>query len=93
MSLSNRMAIAAVASLLLAGSAFAQTAPAAAPAAKTDTAAPAAKTETAPAAATDKKVHSAISLECSRQADEKGLKGKERKKFRRECKKAGADKK
>jgi invasion protein IalB len=89
MSLSTRMAVAAVASLLLAGSAFAQTAPAAAPAAKTDTAAPAADK----AAPTDKKVHSAISLECSKQADEKGLKGKERKKFRRECKKAGADKK
>lgn len=85
MSLSTRMAVAAVATLLLAGPAFAQT-----------TAAPAAKTEAAPAAgkaiATDKKAHSAASVECSKQADEKGLHGKERKKFRSECKKAAADK-
>ena len=32
------------------------------------------------------------SIECSREADAKGLKGKERKKFRSECKKAAADK-
>jgi invasion protein IalB len=86
MSLSIRMAVVAVASLLLAGPAFAQA-----------TAAPAAKTETAPAAdkaaPTDKKAHSAASLECSKQADEKSLHGKERKKFRSECKKAAADKK
>jgi hypothetical protein len=71
--LSSRIAVTAIASLLLAGSAFAQTpAPAAAPAAKT-----------APAA----KERSAASLECSKQADAKGLHGKERKKFRSECKK------
>jgi hypothetical protein len=52
------------------GSAFAETP---APA----TAAPAAK---APVA------HSAASLECSKEADAKGLHGKERKKFRSECK-------
>jgi len=52
---------------------------AAAPAAKTDTKAP--------------MVHSAASLECSKEADAKGLHGKERKKFRSECKKAAADKK
>jgi hypothetical protein len=52
------------------------------------TAAPAAKTETkAPV------VHTAASLECSKEADAKGLHGKERKKFRSECKKAAADKK
>ena len=34
----------------------------------------------------------AASLECSKQADAKGLKGKERKKFRRECKKEAAEK-
>jgi len=89
MTLSTRMSVVAVASLLLAGAAFAQTA---APAAKTES-----KTETAPAAdkmaPTDKKVHSAASLECSKEADDKGLKGKERRKFRRECKKAAADKK
>jgi psiF repeat-containing protein len=51
------------------------------------TAAPAAKTETkAPV------VHSAASLECSKEADAKGLHGKERKKFRSECKKTTADK-
>jgi len=38
-------------------------------------------------------VHSAASLECSKEADAKGLHGKERKKFRSECKKTAADKK
>ena len=32
------------------------------------------------------KPRTAASLECSKEADEKGLKGKERKKFRSECK-------
>jgi hypothetical protein len=84
--LSSRVAATAIASLLLMGSAFAQaTAPAAAPAA------PAA----APAAKMDKKpvVHTAASLECSKEADAKGLHGKERKKFRSDCKKTAADKK
>ena len=35
---------------------------------------------------------SAASLECSKEADAKGLHGKERKKFRSECKKTAADK-
>ena len=35
----------------------------------------------------------AASLECSKEADAKGLHGKERKKFRSECKKAAAEKK
>ena len=86
MTLSSRVAATAIASLLLMGSAFAQaTAPAAAPAA------PAA----APAAKMDKKpvVHTAASMECSKEADAKGLHGKERKKFRSDCKKAAADKK
>ena len=80
MTLSSRVAATAVASLLLMSSAFAQTA------------AP------APAATPAKKppvVHSAASLECSKEADAKGLHGKERKKFRSECKKdakAGAAK-
>ena len=52
------------------------------------TAAPAAKTE-----AKAPMVHTAASLECSKEADAKGLHGKERKKFRSECKKAAADKK
>lgn len=78
----SRLLVAAAASLMLAGSAFAQTAaPApATPAAKT---APA-KAETPKAA---KPERTAASLECSKQADAKGLHGKERKKFRSDCKK------
>ena len=75
MTLTARLAGAALASLLLAAPAFAQGA------AKTD--APAAE-KAAPA---DKKARSAASLECSKEADAKGLHGKERKKFRSECKK------
>jgi psiF repeat len=75
MTLACRLAAVALASLLATGTAaFAQTA---APAAKADTAATADKK--AP------KEHSAESLECSKQADAKGLHGKERKKFRSEC--------
>jgi hypothetical protein len=78
----------ALASLLLMGTAFAQTtAPAAKDATKTETKAPA--DAKAPA---DKKQRSAESLECSKEADAKGLHGKERKKFRSECKKAAAEK-
>jgi hypothetical protein len=74
--ISSRAAgLALAASLLLAGSAFAQTpSPAAAPAA-----APAATSKST-------KPHSAASIECSKEADAKGLHGKERKKFRSECK-------
>jgi psiF repeat len=69
---SRAAALALSASLFLAGSAFAQTTtPAATPA-------PAAKAE---------KPRSAASLECSKEADAKGLHGKERKKFRADCKK------
>ena len=75
----------AVASLLLMGAASAQTA---APAAKTD----APKADTAKAEPKMAKPRTAASLECSKEADEKGLKGKERKKFRSECKKTAADK-
>jgi hypothetical protein len=86
MTLSSRVAATAIASLLLMGSAFAQTtAPAATPAAPA--AAPAAKAEKKPM------IRTAASLECSKEADAKGLKGKERKKFRSECKKAAAEKK
>jgi hypothetical protein len=70
MTLSSRVAATAIASLFLMGSAFAETPAPATPA-------PAAK---APVA------HSAASLECSKEADAKGLHGKERKKFRSECK-------
>jgi hypothetical protein len=83
MTISSRVAAALGASLLLfATPVFAQST--AAPAAKSDTAAPMAK----PA-----KVHSPESIECSKEADTKGLHGKERKKFRSECKKAAKDKK
>jgi hypothetical protein len=78
MTLSSRVAATAVVSLFLMGSAFAQT-PAPAPAAKMAPKAPV--------------VHTAASLECSKEADAKGLHGKERKKFRSECKKTSADKK
>jgi psiF repeat len=75
----------ALASMLLMGTAFAQTA---APAAKDAT-----KTETkAPAEKKAEKPRTAASLECSKEADAKGLHGKERKKFRSECKKGAADK-
>ena len=77
MTFTSRLAIVALTSLLASGAAFAQ---ATAPAAKTDAAATADK-KAAP------KERSAESLECSKQADAKGLKGKERKKFRRDCKK------
>jgi len=81
MTISSRVAAALGASFLLfATPVFAQTT--AAPAAKSD--APAAK----PA-----KVHSPESIECSKEADAKGLHGKERKKFRAECKKAAKEKK
>ena len=62
---------AAAMSAFLMGAAFADTAPAPAPA----------KPAAAPVA------HSAQSIECSKEADAKGLHGKERKKFRAECKK------
>jgi invasion protein IalB len=75
MTIVSRAAAAAALSLLLAGTAFAQApAPAASPA-------PAAT----PAPAKTGKARSPESLECSKQADEKGLKGKERKKFRKDC--------
>ena len=85
MTISSRVAAALGASFLLfAPPVFAQTT--AAPAAKSDAAAPAPAAKTA-------KPHSAVSIECSRQADEKGLHGKERRKFRSECKKAAMGKK
>ncbi len=75
MNISSRLAAVAIASLFFAGSALAQgTAPAAAPAAT----APAKKAE---------KPHSPESIACSKEADDKGLHGKDRKKFRSECKK------
>jgi len=83
---SSRAAATAFACLLLfASPVFAQT-----------TTAPAAKSDSAAPAATDKKTskpRSAASLECSKEADAKGLHGKERKKFRSECKKTADEKK
>lgn len=76
MKLSSLFATAAVASLLIAGPAFAQTATA-----------PATKSEGAAHAPKMAKPRSAESLECSKEADAKGLHGKARKKFRAECKK------
>jgi hypothetical protein len=82
MTISSRAAAAAIASLFLISSAFAQsTAPA--------TPAPAAKT--APAEKKAEKPRTAASLECSKEADTKGVHGKERKKFMSECKKAAKD--
>ena len=75
----SRAAAAAIASLIFASAAFAQStapAPGAAP---------------APAKTSSTKARSPESLECSKQADEKGLKGKERKKFRKECIKEAKD--
>ena len=87
MTFSSRAAAAAVASLLLMSSAFAQAITPTAPAAKT---APAPKA--APAEKKAEKPRSAASLQCSKDADAKSLHGKERKKFMSECKKAAADK-
>ena len=73
--ISSRLAAVAIASLFFAGAALAQgTAPAAAPAA----AAPAKKAE---------KPRSPESLACSKEADDKNMHGKDRKKFMSQCKK------
>jgi hypothetical protein len=75
MKIPSRLAIVAVASLFFAGSALAQTAaPAAAPAAT----APAKKAE---------KPRSPESMACSKEADDKNIHGKDRKKFMSQCKK------
>jgi hypothetical protein len=77
MTMSSRVIAIVAASLLLGGTAFAQTMAPATPA-------PASKM--APAAKKVEKPRTAASLECSKEADAKGLHGKERKKFRSECK-------
>lgn len=86
MTLSSRAVATAFASLLLMNSAFAQTA-APAPAAPAATTAPAA----APAVKKAQKPRTAASIECSKEADTKGVHGKERKKFMSDCKKAAKD--
>jgi hypothetical protein len=77
MTMSSRAIAIVAASLLLGGTAFAQNmAPAT----------PAPTSKMAPATKKVQKPHTAASLECSKEADAKGLHGKERKKFRSECK-------
>lgn len=80
----KKLVLAATALAFLAGTpGFAQSA---APAAQAPAAAPAAAPATAaPKAAAPR---SAASIDCSKQADAKGLHGKDRKKFRSDCKKA-----
>jgi hypothetical protein len=82
MTISSRVAVTAFASLFLISSAFAQT---------TTPAAPAPATRMAPAVKKAEKPRTAASLECSKEADTKGVHGKERKKFMSECKKAAKD--
>ena len=81
MTISSRVAAAAVASLFLISSAVAQTA----------TPAPAPASKMAPAEKKAEKPRTAESLECSKEADTKSLHGKDRKKFMSECKKAAKD--
>jgi hypothetical protein len=82
MTISSRAVATAFASVLLMGSAFAQT-----PAPAT----PAPATKMAPAEKKAEKPRTAASLECSKEADTKDVHGKERKKFMSECKKAAKD--
>lgn len=77
MKISSRLAAVAIVSLFFAGSALAQ-----------GTTAPAATTPAKKA----EKPRSTESLECSKQADEKGLHGKDRKKFRSNCMKEAKSK-
>jgi hypothetical protein len=70
------------AAVMLTGAAFAQSPAPAAPAPS--------PSAPAPAAGAGKHAQSAHSLECSKEADAKGLHGKARKKFREECKKGQA---
>jgi hypothetical protein len=83
MTISSRAAATALASLFLMSSALAQT---------TAPTTPAPATTAAPAEKQPAKPRTAASLECSKEADAKGLHGKERKKFRSECRKTAADK-
>jgi phosphate-selective porin len=82
MTLSSRAVATAFASMFLMSAAFAQT-----PAPAT----PAPATKMAPAEKKAEKPRSAASLECSMDADTKGVHGKERKKLMSECKKAAKD--
>jgi len=83
----------AVVSLLLMGAASAQTtAPAKTDATKTEAKTDAKTDAKAPAEKKAEKPRTSASLECSKEADAKGLHGKERRKFRSECKKTAAEK-
>jgi hypothetical protein len=82
MTISSRVVATAFASLFLMGTAFAQT---------TAPATPAPAATAAPAAKKAEKPRTAASLECSKEADTKGVHGKERKKFMSECKKEAKD--
>ena len=73
MTMSSRMLAIVAASLLLGGTAFAQT---------TAPATPAPASKMTPAAKKAEKPRTAASLECSKEADAKGLHGKERQTFR-----------
>ena len=84
--ISSRAVITAFAVLLFTTSSFAQST---APATPAPVAKPAPAIKAAPAEKKAEKPRTAASIECSKQADAKGLHGKERKTFRSECKKAG----
>ena len=73
MTFSSRAVATAFASVLLMSTAFAET--------------PAPATPAPAATKKAEKPRSAASLECSKEADAKGMHGKERKKFMRQCKK------
>jgi hypothetical protein len=90
MTISSRAAAAVFASLFLISTAFAQATAPAAPAPATKMA-PTPATKMAPAEKKAEKPRTAASLECSKEADTKGVHGKERKKFMSECKKAAKD--
>ena len=91
MTISSRAAAAAFASLFLIGTAFAQTTAPTTPAPATKMAPAAPATKMAPAEKKAEKPRTAASLECSKEADTKGVHGKERKKFMSECKKTAKD--
>lgn len=88
------VAAAALATLFAVSGAIAQTPPASSPSKGTSDAGTTAKTQakTKSKSTAAKKPRSAASIECSRQADAKGLKGKPRQKFRRSCLKSAKKK-
>ncbi|ABA04005.1 conserved hypothetical protein [Nitrobacter winogradskyi Nb-255] len=83
MTMFPRVIAVVAASLLLGATAFAQAPATEAPAAASKAASTAKKAHKTQKA---QKANSTASLECTKEADAKGLRGKERKKFRAECK-------